>query len=370
MQTDIQKSGKFARLRKALQIYSSLDKEQKQILKKGQARASYTAEVWLILLRKKAEFDTYADSVRPTLGNNAAIFVIVPLFLGGFGAFWVISTELLPLIYFYFGLLTLSVLYGIYSLVMYIFLKSVDIPNYLRQFIVPLLAIIKEESRETALVQMSIDLRRKDRKDNQISEERNYKPSKFGWIANFIFLVPIALVVWGLTNNEEGWIIIGLFTFFFSIFIRIFVGVFAKKYPRIITTEHHFPWLDLETQLYDGSRLKINVTDQVLRRKITRKKRGSSGKTKIKTKTKYKILTETSVYLALPHKRYQVSDPIPLNRDADGVKMKHKSSDKREVLKIHGKHKSKNIKEAISINYLLNLVVAAYEKADLAESRH
>ncbi len=75
------------------------------------------------------------------------------------------------------------------------------------------------------------------------------------------------------------------------------------------TKLHHFEWIKGRTRLMDGSEIQFKIKD--IRRKWNETKRGLSGK--IKTKTKYKIITKYCIKLSWDKRRYpkEIGDVPP-----------------------------------------------------------
>ncbi|MDX2302857.1 MAG: hypothetical protein NW226_08655 [Microscillaceae bacterium] len=357
------KPGAFQRLKKALSIYWKMNAEEKKIIRTRTIDGAHSPDYWINFIDEAAEFDHYADSVRyyfSTFGGIVlGISLFVSIFLFAFGS-ENRSTFMISLALFF---VALAFVVGGGALMIYFYLKSKDIGNQLRLFVVPLISLLKEEVPETELIHLKTNLRRKDRKDNEVHREKNYKPSffsRYGWI---ILLVIIAFFILAVALNNENLIPIAFIMFFVSVFGFIIASMFGK-YPKILTTLHQHPWLDLTARLNDGSRLRITIKDDIARYRITRKKRGSSGKTKIKTKTKYKIRTNFWVTLALQNKRYEVGNVGSELRNALGIKMKHRPSERRNSLKVNFRWKTKDIQAVPDFQTFLGLIAGAYKKAE------
>ena len=356
-------SEKFKNLQKAIQTYWKMNPEEKQLIRKRMIDGTHTVDQWLTLIEQSAKFDHYADAVRSYLGKRSAmmlIFAFAALILGA--AFGLSEPEFYPI--FYAGAIIGGVLFlvGMIFYGFYFYLKSRDIPNHLRLFVVPLLQVLKEEVGDLTFLHIQSDLRKKARKDNETHREKNYKDTlinRFGWL-----FVPGVIVLYMIALSFEisHVVFFPVLAFLMFIFVLYF-GSFLGKYPRIVTTKHNYPWLALNTHLVDGSRLIVNVQDDITKYKITKRKRSRSGKTKTKTKTKYKIRTSFLVTLNLPAKRYDVEEGITSSiRNTQGIKIKHKAGEKRNTLKVNFRWKTKDIDAVPDFQQFLGLIAKAYKK--------
>ena len=356
------KPGKISLLKKAIQLYLQMDSEEKKIIRKRVIDGAHTPDYWLQFLEKGSRFDHYADQVRPYLGNTAAVMLAIAFFLTFFTIPFSFEREFFLISRLGWMIIVTLLFFGSLSLISYIFLKTKDIPNHLRLFVVPLLEVLKEEVYSTELIHLKTDLRKKARKSNEVHRQRNYKPNflaQYGWA-----LLPLSFfLTFALAFINEDLIFIGMFLIFGTFFIVIFGSMFSK-YPKILTTLHDNPWLNVKVRLCDGSLLGVHIKDDIAKYRITRKKRGSSGKTKIKTKTKYKIRTSFLVTLTLPKKRYDVEPVMQAVRNREGIKMKSKEGMKRTGLKVNFRWKTKDIKAVPDFKKFLGLIADAYQKAE------
>ena len=362
------KTGKFKSLQKAIHTYWKMNTEEKQLIRKRMIDGAHTVDQWLALAEQGAEFDHYADAVRPYLGKRSTMILVCAFFALILGAaFGLSEPEFYPIFYFGATIGGLLFLVGMIFYGFYFYLKSQDIPNHLRLFVVPLLRVLKEEVGDLALVHIKSDLRKKARKDNEIHREKNYKDTfinRFGWL-----IVPgvIALYIFALSFGVSRIIFFPAIAFLVFVFVITFSS-FLGKYPRIVTTKHEYPWLALSTHLIDGSKLIVNIQDDVTRYKISKRKRSRSAKTKVKTKTKYKVRTNFWITLNLPNKRYGVEEGITTSaRNAQGVKMKHKVGEKRNTLKVNFRWKTKDIHAVPDFQQFLGLIAKAYKKSKPVE---
>ncbi|NJO02931.1 MAG: hypothetical protein HC880_15740 [Bacteroidia bacterium] len=301
---NVTKTGKWTHLRQAFRRYQALDSGQKNMIRHGLAEGNHTPAEWLDFFEESALFDLHADASRKFLGIATLLTGIFTIFIFPFAIGFVGSTLGVGWIVLILGIVCLGLLCltGL-GLVLYLFLSRRDVVNYFREFVVPLLLVLREEMPAEEPLYLKLDLRRKDRKDNIVEENRNFKPSGIRQVMLSILLVLIAGLVIGIVTDHNGLVVYAFVGIWLSIFVWAISGFFLK-YPRIVTTVHHFPWLEIKARLRDKSLVQIAIRDEINRLRITRKKRGSRGKTKIKTKTKYKIRTHFGIKLALSQKRY------------------------------------------------------------------
>ena len=122
-------------------------------------------------------------------------------------------------------------------------------------------------------------------------------------------------------------------------------------YYKIIESFYVDPWFEGTTVLADHSKLQWSIVDRIRERKKT--KRNPRGK--IKTKTKYTRKTEVEVKVALPDKRYAVSE---------GQSAEH--AGKRNVMKFQRVLKTNNL-DPIEPDVLMELIAEAYRGAAPAQ---
>lgn len=356
----------------ATKTYNTLDEEQKTLIKNGQLDKAHSPLYWVSFFSKIATFDEVADLTRGKLGTWAAVLIFGGLFVNVFTAAIFLGNEL----YFIYTLLQIilagAILTGLAMLPFYFYLANKDVPNYLREFVMPLLVILNEEMEAEELLHLKIDLRRKDRPDNQTNIQRNFEPQQKNTFKRVMLIVVLSLVfllVLGVFIDEALFIVLGFIGLFISIFVFAFGIDAGVKYPRIVQTTYIFPWLSAKGILYDGSRLDIQIVDTINKFRITRKRRGSSGKTKIKTKTKYKIRTDFNVRLGLKSRGYELRVPLPNVRNTAGVKYVNRSSQRRNVVKVNARQKTRDINQVPDIQKFMAHIAKAYQQFIIKEDK-
>ena len=115
-------------------------------------------------------------------------------------------------------------------------------------------------------------------------------------------------------------------------------------------------WFAGGTELVDGARVQWSITDHVRERKGW--KRSASGKLKRKSKSKKKA--HIDVWLAVPAQLYRVAErPTP----PDVKKVKVKEGDKRDKLHVRRVVKSADAKAALDLNDFALALGEAYARA-------
>lgn len=232
----------------AWKTYRSLSPEQKQILAQKRLDLERPVDELLVLLKPIAACDKIANKSQTRFGCTFGVlivmtFVAVILFSNiGWG----------PLT---FGVLLLFIAATIASLWFWRWLAGIDVSNNLRQFVLPVLALFREDIDPKTPVHLRLDLTKPTDGAKKTNESAPYKH-----------------------------------------------GV----YHKIIDTLYVDPWMAAEAVLVDGTRLRWAVTDRIRERKKT--KRNPRGKYKMKTK--YRKVTDLEVQLGLKTKTYTVADAV------------------------------------------------------------
>jgi hypothetical protein len=342
---------KFVLLFKALGTFFSLDSNQRKIVFHRKIEGSHTNDYWLLTLKKIAQYDMYADKVRPTVNLLFWWFFITPCVFftagfifsdeieGSFGRmFWSLAFPMKLLLY------SSPVLFILHKA-----LKRIDIPNHLREFVVPMIAILKEEMALEALLDLRVELSKNTHKKYQINQQKNYSISKFArfmtWLPLYVILVTAFALAFNMyilgESKDDVYISISIFGLIGTIVTFIISFFFGPRYPRIVTTTYLYPWLSFTAKLADRGILLCNFEEEITKIKITRSKTNARGKTKIKTKIKYKTKENYDVKVALPKKNYELAKAQP--RQQVGVKFAQKEDEKRYVFKTERKSKQKSI---------------------------
>lgn len=230
----------------AWKTYRSLSAEQKQILSRKQLEVNRPVDELLALLKPLAACDTIANKSQTRFGCTFGIMIVMSIagaiLFSNLG--WSAST-LLAIAAF----LVVTVVSGWF----YFWLRGIDVSNNLRSFVVPVLALFREDIDPKSPVHLRLDLSQPIAKQKKTGESEPYK---------------------------QG------------------------PYHKVIDTTYVDPWMSAEAVLVDGTKLGWSVSDRIRERKKT--KRNARGK--YKSKTKYTKKTDLDVQLALRTKTYAVPD--------------------------------------------------------------
>lgn len=218
--------------------YKQLGAEQREIVRAKHFSGKLNIPALIDLLVPLAHFDESGDRSRHALRRLffgscvATVFSVVLVGMSG-GAAAVLPVPLAAA-----GL-------AIGSGLRYRRLRDLDLSNNLRQVVVPLLAVLREEVDPQTPITLELDLRAPTARQKLVDETQ--------------------------PRSERG-------------------------YFRVIDRFYKDAWMTAEAELISGARLGWTIVDQILEQ--TKTKRNARGKTK--TKTKYKRRTDLSVRLTLP----------------------------------------------------------------------
>ena len=280
--------------------YKSLTPEQKTILQEKQLNANRTPGELISLLRPLAEYDKLSDTVRTKFGCTAAF-----LFLASFVGFAVTAATpilAIPLFLILFG-------GAVFLTITTVKLSKLDVSNNMREFAVPILAILREDITPGETVQVRLDLRSPTHKDKLVDKSAPYE---------------------------------------------------AGVYHKVIDSNFEDPWFEGDAELADGSRLHWSVVDQI--KEMSKTKKTPRGK--YKTKTKYKKRSLMSVQVALPEKRYGLVDRSP----GGDAKLQIKEGEKRTSFKLSRTYKTNTI-DPMPPSALIDLIAEAYRRTGPAAQR-
>jgi hypothetical protein len=244
----------------AWQTYRSLSAEQREILSKKQLELDRPVDELIALLKPIAACDKVANKSQTRFGCTFGVLIVMtvvavilfsnlgrgPLLLGTFALF-----------------VAAAVACGWF----WIWLRGIDVSNNLRSFVIPVLALFREDIGPKSPVRLRLDLRKPTDATKKAGESAPYKQ-----------------------------------------------GV----YHKIIDTTYVDPWMTAETVLTDGTKLWWSVTDRIRERKKT--KRNPRGK--YKTKTKYRKITELEVRLGMKTKTYELAKAVDAEVTSDGKRNK------------------------------------------------
>jgi hypothetical protein len=230
----------------AWKTYRSLSPEQKQIVSQKKLELNRPVDELIALLKPVAACDTLANKSQTRFGCTFSVMLLLTLaaviFFSNLG--WGPLT---------LGVLLLFIAGAVFTGWFWMMLRGIDVSNNLRQFVVPVLALFREDIDPKSPVHLRLDLSKPIHATKKTAESDAYK---------------------------------------------------AGIYHKVIDTTYVDPWMAAEAVLVDGTKLRWSVTDRIRERKKT--KRNARGK--YKTKTKYRKVTDIDVQLAMRTKTYAVAD--------------------------------------------------------------
>jgi hypothetical protein len=280
----------------AYRNYRSLTNEQRALLVDKATSGSRTPAEWLAFLGGVAAYDSSADRLRTAAGwTIAACLVLAIVSLAAASAIG--------------ALVVLAV--GIGSVILFVRLKRNDVPNNMRECVLPLVALLREEMEPGAALRLRLDLTGGMRKEKQTGAE-SLPPG------NFI-------------RAEE--------------------------------TSYTDPWFEGDGTFADGSNVGWSVVDMIRRRDVT--KRGRSGK--IKSKTKFKVRRMLDVRVAMRQDAYALADTHAAGgRGHDRVAVKE--GQKRNVVKFRRIMNDVRPDPPLDPKHIFDLLAEAYKRVTLNQT--
>lgn len=241
----------------AWKMYRSLNPEQKAILKQKQLEVNRSPEELLALLKPLAACDAVANKAATRFGCTLAVMILLTIVAGI--VFANIGMGPVALIVF-LAIVAADVAMGFFV----VWLRRIDVSDNLRSFVMPVLALFREDIDPRSPVHLRLDLSKPCASEKKTGQGEPYKHG---------------------------------------------------AYHKIIDSAYVDPWMSAEAVLVDGTKLSWSVTDRIRERKKT--KRNARGK--YKTKTKYTKKTDLEVQLALRTKTYALESAAVTN---DGKRSK------------------------------------------------
>jgi len=275
----------------AYRAYSSLTGEQKSILKEKTIDGSRTVAEWIALLGGVARYDGAADPLRQGVGCLSAIGFLLAFIAGvatgSFVLFIVVVVATVPFL----------ILYGS--------LRRSDISNLLREFVLPLLALMREDMSAEAPLHLKLDLGK------------------------------------GMTDAKR---------------------TDQKPLPgprTIVQSSYRNGWMEGDGTLTDGSTLAWSIVDLIRERKVTR--RNPRGKTK--TKVKYKVRRMIDMRIGLRRDDYLLAGTAPKGGGNERIDVK--SGEKRNVLRVRRVVESADPDAILDLDDFIGPLAAAYRRVAL-----
>ncbi len=276
--------------------YKHLSGEQREFIAQKKIRAVKTIEEWLAWLAPLAAFDELGDAQRKRVGKWLG-WSVVFLILGTIAAVILLMSGLPR---WSGGVLGGVIVFWIVQLFRHKRLKSKDVGNELRDFVLPLIRLMRDDISERDPVRLEIDLSGLN-KDKATQRERQ-----------------------------------------------------RKHYPKTDTTYYTNPWFTLDARLVDKTRLNCAIIDQVRRKEVTKKNPRGKIKTKVKSKTKRIIRGELGFSAA----------SYALDQAAGGegaIKQSVKQNEKRAALRVQSEDRFAGDK-LVEVGQVLDLIGTAMRR--------
>ncbi|MCI0489058.1 MAG: hypothetical protein L0229_20900 [Blastocatellia bacterium] len=292
---------------KERRLYNSLTPDQRRILEEKQIEGNYTPGEWLALLRQLAEYDRHGDAVRKVVKK-----------MGCASGILVVATFIIGIVFETFFLFFIALIIGVVALVLYFVKKRSDLPNKLRRFALPLISILREEMEQGVPLYLRMDFRSGTIKEKETA-----------------YLGP----------DETK-------------------ARYRRPSNVLKVKETHYTnaWMEGRARLTGGSILEWQIVDNTRQRKITKK--GSSGKTKFKTK--YKVKTIIDARLGLPREDYALMPGGPTAHQ--GEKVATRTGEKRNLIRVRRAKQSSTVDPEPDLKEFLDLVAGAFRRVTLTHT--
>ena len=269
--------------------FASLTPAQKELISTKKIDTAMTAEGWIAFMSPLAALDRAGDAKRGPIGCVSGL-----LFVGMF----------VTLVIGLFPVAAILLVAAIILLVLWLRLKKHDIPNALREFVLPLIAVLREDIEPDESIHLRLDLR---------GGTQNDKKQR-------------AQVV-----NEKG-------------------------YPKVSLDFFTDPWMHGQAKLVDGSTVSWDIVDDIRQRNVTKK----NYRGKVKHKTKYKVRRTMGARIALPNEDYTVAGSTDGRNE--GLRIKVKEGEKRSVFQTRKRTVETAIDTSPEVGDLLALITGAYQR--------
>ena len=295
----------------ALTFLGSLSDEDKDFLKTQQITSAKTANNWIEFFRNCLDFDKVGDKFRKKYGW-LSILMALPALGSGFLAFIMFGnisritdkpeSIIMLIVFILIFLATISLTIFFYSKYSKVSSYNLQCNNAVDQQILPMLMLLREESKSDQIVKLRLDLRGFESYDKITSSE---------------------------SGNEYGY--------------------------NVTTSRHQDNWMDGETTLADGTHLIWNTQD--FHTLVNKVKWKSKGRTKRKRKQKGKGLLTMQV--GMNAKRYNL--PPGMKDKSETGKMLTRKQDGYHWMKIQ--HKLNYGEGSFHIKNFVDAIAAAYTRA-------
>jgi hypothetical protein len=279
----------------AMKTYKLLGPEEKQLLKDKVVSMNRPIDELLKAFRAIGEYDRQADKARGQFGCGGALLIVLSIPLA------IVAVNISPLL---FILPVVAIAAAVWLITTWKKMAGLDLSNNLRDFVVPVLTIFREEVDTAEPMQVKLDLRPATCPEKKKSEQQ----------------LPV-----------------------------------TKPVTKMVESTFLDEWFQAEARLATGGRVRWNIADEI--RERSRTKRNPRGK--YKTKVKYRKRTDIDVALSLL-KQDWVIDSTP----APDVKIG--GDEKKSVIRVSRVVETDSL-AAIEPAAFLDVVGAAYRRAKPAQ---
>jgi hypothetical protein len=352
---------------KAFNKYFWLNAEQRQVIHRKQLNGTHSAEQWLTLLSKLADFDELAGKARSKLGAWMTALGFLLFFSGCsatfFAEFFPRRSPILPLTFTGIGVgLVLILIMGLINR----YLRRRDLHDPLRYFVVPLLVVLKEETKAQEPIQLFVALNsRRNKKHivNIFQRPPKKKPHPFWWWASVVFTILTVMVYSSLFLDGFRARLFPEFMYFVPVMLSVMLWFITAiiysetgPYPNTRTTVYQQLWFELSTRLHDHTRLRMAITDITQERRRQRR----NPRNKVKTKTKFKTRTQAVVTLLPSLARYRLN--AELLQSPTDLRIQTRERDTRAVIQLRQSYKQEGLDTSPPLQMVLHLIGQGYRR--------
>ncbi len=252
--------------------------------------SALTAEGWIDFLNPLAAFDKAGDAKRGPTGCAAGILLLVT---------FVAAVAIPPP---YIGVAVVPLIAAVVLFMRWRKMKKQDIPNSLREFVLPLVSVLREDVDPNEPVHLKLDLR-----GGTVAAKKQRSE----------------------TLNDKG-------------------------YPKVSLDFYSDAWMSGEAKLVDGSTVSWEILDEIRQRNVT--KRNPRGK--IKHKVKYKVRRTMDARVAIPSSDFKMTGSTDGRNE--GLRIRVKQGDKRNVFQTRRRTIATTVDTSPDVAELLGLITSAY----------
>ena len=272
---------------------SSLSQEIQDMLERREINLNQSVAV---CKEQLTEISIYGQAVEKIQKKylNILIFGVMLTFISIFGVMFLPAFTLFIVV----GILS-AIVGGIY----YTRYAKRDLPSFVREFLMPLLSVLEQESGAQAPVHIEAQLYGK-LNDQQLLRKQ--------------------------LHNANG-------------------------YPKTDTFWYQRDYLRLQARLSNNSSLQLEISELIRKRHVT--KRNVRGK--IKVKNKYKIRVTYRVKVGLSNKHYQLQ---ALAADSPNIRLKHKPGEKRQQIQVSLRQVHQQLDQSPQLAWAVQAIGEAYKQ--------